>query len=115
MMYSVPFDVSDEIMDKDFLIPIGRAKIMKEGTDITITGHAKIVGHCVEAAEILEKEHGISAEVINLRSIRPLDRNSIINSVKKTNRIMSVEEGWPQHGVGAEISAIIISALNKMK
>jgi pyruvate dehydrogenase E1 component beta subunit len=85
MMYGVEFETTPEIMGKDFLIPIGKAKIEREGTDITITA----------AAEVLMKEHGISCEVINLRSLRPLDRPTILKSVKKTHRIVNVEEGWP--------------------
>lgn len=95
MMYGVTFDVPDHVLDKDFLIPLGRAKIQREGTDVTITAYARMVGIALQAADILQKEHGISAEVINLRTIRPLDRNAIIKSVKKTNRIVNVEEGWP--------------------
>ena len=82
-------------MDMDFLVDIGKAKIEKEGTDLTITAFSKMVGFSLEAAQILEKEHGISAEVINLRTLRPLHRDAIINSVKKTNRLINVEEGWP--------------------
>ena len=82
-------------MDPNFVIPIGKAKIERAGSDLTITAHAKMVGWAIEAAEILKKEHDIDAEVINLRSIRPLDRPCIIESVKKTNRIVNVEEGWP--------------------
>lgn len=108
MMYAVEFDLSKEAMDKDFLIPIGKAKIERQGTDVTITAHAKMVGHSLQAAEVLQRDHGISAEVINLRTIRPLDREAIINSVKKTNRIVSVEEGWPTCGVGAEIAACMM-------
>lgn len=110
MMYNREFDVPDHICDPNFLIPIGKAKIQREGTDCTITAHAKMVGHSLEAAEILQRDHGISVEVINLRTIRPLDRNTICDSVKKTNRIVSVEEGWPQHGVGAEIAASIMES-----
>jgi len=110
MMYGVPFEVPDHVMDKDFLIPIGKAKIEKEVTDVTITAFAKMVGFSLKAAEILQKEHGINAEVINLRTIRPLDRNAIINSVKKTNRIVSVEEGWPQCGIGSEIAGVIMES-----
>lgn len=84
-MYGISFPMSAEAMSEDFLIPIGKAKIEKEGSDVTIVAHSKMVGHSVEAAEILEKE-GIKAEVINLRSIRPLDIDAIIKSVKKTNR-----------------------------
>jgi len=108
MMYAVEFDLSKEAMDKDFLIPIGKAKTERQGTDVTITAHAKMVGHSLQAAEVLQRDHGISAEVINLRTIRPLDREAIINSVKKTNRIVSVEEGWPTCGVGAEIAACMM-------
>lgn len=67
-----------------------------------------MVGFSLQAAEILQKEHGINAEVINLRCLRPLDRNTILSSIKKTNRIVSVEEGWPQCGIGAEIAASIM-------
>lgn len=108
MMYGSSFHCPEEVMDKDFLIPIGRAKIMREGTDCTITAHAKMVGHSVQAAEILHRDHNISCEVINLRSIRPLDRNAVIKSVKKTNRIVNVEEGWSQCGIGSEIAAILM-------
>jgi len=108
MMYGVEFDLSAEVMDKDFLIPIGKAKIERAGTDVTITAHAKMVGHSLLAAEILQRDHNISCEVINLRSIRPLDRRTIIESVKKTNRIVNVEEGWPQHGIGSEVAACLM-------
>lgn len=108
MMYGVTFDTPDHVFDKDFVLPLNKAKVEKEGTDVTITAFSKMVGFSLEAAAILQKEHGINAEVINLRCIRPLDRNTIINSVKKTNRIVSVEEGWPQCGIGAEISALMM-------
>lgn len=110
MMYNKEFDVPAEQMDPSFVLPIGKAKIERAGTDLTIVGHAKMVGHALDAAEILQKDHGISVEVINMRTIRPIDRECIINSVKKTNRIVTVEEGWPQHGVGAEISACIMES-----
>ncbi|KAF1330784.1 Pyruvate dehydrogenase e1 component subunit beta, partial [Globisporangium splendens] len=107
LMYGVSFPVSEEAQSKDFVLPIGKAKIMKAGTDVTIVAFSRMVGYALEAAAELAKE-GIDAEVINLRSIRPFDRESIINSVKKTNRIVSVEEGWGQHGIGAEIAGIIM-------
>lgn len=110
MMYGIEFDMSDEVMDKDFLIPIGKAKIERAGTDVTITAHAKMVGHSLKAAEILQRDHNISVEVVNLRSIRPLDRRAIIKSVKKTNRIVNVEEGWPQHGIGSEVAALLMES-----
>ena len=108
MMYGVEFDIDPKIMDKDFLIPLGKAKIERAGTDVTITAHAKMVGHSLQAAEVLQRDHGISAEVINLRTLKPLDRDTIISSVKKTNRIVNVEEGWPQCGIGSEIAGILM-------
>ena len=110
MMYGVEFDVEDRIMDKDFLIEIGKAKIERPGTDVTITAHAKMVGHCLQAAEILQRDYNVSCEVVNLRSLRPLDRKSVIKSVMKTNRIVNVEEGWPQCGIGAEIAGILMES-----
>lgn len=110
MMYGVEFDVEDRIMDKDFLIEIGKAKIERPGTDVTITAHAKMVGHSLQAAEILQRDHNVSCEVVNLRSLRPLDRKSVIKSVMKTNRIVNVEEGWPQCGIGAEIAGILMES-----
>lgn len=108
LMYSVPFTFDKKIMDTEFLIPIGKAKFEREGTDVTIVSYSKMVGVCVEAAKILEAEHKISAEVINLRTLRPMDRKSIVNSVKKTGHIVTVEDGWPQSGIGAEISGVMM-------
>jgi len=85
MMYGVSFPMSPEAVKDDFLLPIGKAKIEREGSDVTIVAHSIMVGRSLDAAEKLAKE-GIKAEVINLRSIRPLDIGSIIRSVKKTNR-----------------------------
>ncbi|MED6197215.1 hypothetical protein PIB30_054586 [Stylosanthes scabra] len=102
LLYGESFPVSAEVLDSSFCLPIGKAKIEREGKDVTITAFSKMVGYALKAAEILAKE-GISAEIINLRSIRPLDRATINASVRKTNRLVTVEEGFPQHGVGAEI------------
>ncbi|GAB2232280.1 hypothetical protein Droror1_Dr00011312 [Drosera rotundifolia] len=107
LLYGESFPVSDEVLDSNFVLPIGKAKIERQGKDVTITAYSKMVGYALKAAEILAKE-GISAEVINLRSIRPLDTATINASVRKTNRLITVEEGFPQHGVGAEISASIV-------
>ncbi|OEJ69394.1 pyruvate dehydrogenase complex E1 component subunit beta [Magnetovibrio blakemorei] len=104
LLYGTSFEVP---ASEDFVLPIGKAKIERTGTDVTITAFSRMVGLALEAAELLAAE-GISAEVINLRTIRPLDTGTIINSVKKTNRIVSVEEGWPQSGVGAEIVAQVM-------
>jgi pyruvate dehydrogenase E1 component beta subunit len=104
LMYGESFDVPD--MD-DFLIPIGKAKVRREGSDVTIVSHSRMVGRALEAAEILAEE-GINAEVIDLRSLRPLDTDTVIESVKKTNRLVCAEEGWGQSGVGAEIAAVVV-------
>ncbi|PPQ98498.1 hypothetical protein CVT24_003989 [Panaeolus cyanescens] len=109
MMYGISFPMSAEAMSDNFLLPIGKCKVEREGTDVTLVGHSKMVGHCMEAAEALAKE-GIKAEVINLRSIRPLDIDTIIKSVKKTNRLVIVEGGWPGFGVGSEICAQIVES-----
>ena len=95
------------IESDDYIVPIGKAKVERVGTDVTITAFSRMVGFALEAAELLAAE-GISAEVVNLRTIRPMDTATIVESVKKTNRIVTVEEGWPQSGIGAEITAIIM-------
>ncbi len=92
--------------DEDFVIPIGRAKIEREGADVTIVAYSIMVGKALQAAETLA-EQGIDAEVINLRTIRPLDRHTVLESVKKTNRIVCAEESWPFAGIGSEIAALI--------
>ena len=102
ILYGQTFDVPD---DKDFTVPIGKAKIEREGTDVTVVTFSIMVGLALEAAEALA-EQGINAEVINLRTIRPLDVETIVNSIKKTNRVISIEEGWPVAGIGSEIAAI---------
>ncbi|MCX5614044.1 MULTISPECIES: pyruvate dehydrogenase complex E1 component subunit beta [Bombella] len=94
-------------VDEDFVLPIGKAKIEREGKDVTLVAFSIMVGVALEAAEQLAAQ-GIEAEVINLRSLRPLDTETIIKSVKKTNRIVSVEEGWPVAGIGSEICTIAV-------
>jgi len=108
LLYGVPFPLSDEAQSSDFVLEIGKANVEKEGTDVTIVAFSKMVGYSLDAAKILADEHGINAEVINLRSIRPLDIPTVVKSVMKTNRLVTVEEGWPQHGVGAEICAAMM-------
>ncbi len=93
-------------MDKNFLIPIGKAKIEKVGKDVTIIAFSIMVGKSLEAASVLEKD-GIDAEVINLRSLRPLDLDTILESVKKTNRVVTCEEGFSFSGIGSELSSLI--------
>uniref|UniRef100_A0A667XZB8 Pyruvate dehydrogenase E1 component subunit beta n=1 Tax=Myripristis murdjan TaxID=586833 RepID=A0A667XZB8_9TELE len=107
LMYGVPFEMSEEAQSKDFTIPIGKAKIERPGSHITLVSHSRFVGHCLDAAAVLAKE-GIECEVINLRTIRPLDVECIEGSVMKTNHLVTVEGGWPQFGVGAEICARIM-------
>jgi len=93
--------------DPEHLVPIGRARIVRQGAHVTITAFSRMVEVALEAAEILAGE-GIEAEIIDLRTLRPLDTACIIGSVKKTNRLISVEEGWPTAGIGAEISALVM-------
>ncbi|MAZ34499.1 MULTISPECIES: pyruvate dehydrogenase complex E1 component subunit beta [Thalassospira] len=104
ILYGQSFEVPD---DDDFVLPIGQAKIEREGTDVTIVAFSIMVGKALKAAEQLA-EQGISAEVINLRTIRPLDVNTIVRSVMKTNRIVTCEEGWHFAGIGAEIASVIM-------
>lgn len=110
LMYSMQFEASDKIMDMDFLLPLDKAKVMREGKHVTLVSFSRMVGLCLQAAQELEKK-GVSCEVINLRSIRPLDRQAIVTSVKKTHRLVVVEDGYPQHGVGAEICALAFESL----
>ncbi|KAI9001049.1 thiamine diphosphate-binding protein [Trametes punicea] len=109
LMYGVTFPMSAEAMSDTFLLPIGKAKVEREGSDVTIVAHSKMVTHSLEAADELAKE-GIKAEVINLRSIRPLDIETIKKSVKKTNRLVVAEGGFPAFGVGSEICAQIVES-----
>ena len=104
IMYGKTFDVPDV---EDFTIPFGKAKIEREGSDVTIVTFGIGMTYALAAADKLA-EDGISAEVINLRSIRPMDTETILASVRKTNRCVTVEEGWPQGSVGGYISSVIM-------
>lgn len=104
LMYGQKFEVTDDFDDE---IEIGKAIVLREGADITITAFSLQVGNALAAADLLA-DMGISAEVIDLRTLRPLDSNMIIESVKKTNRLVTVEEGWGFAGIGATISAIVV-------
>jgi len=101
ILYGQSFDAPD---DPDFVLPIGKARIERPGKDVTIAAFSIMVGKALQAAEELAKQ-GIDAEVINLRSLRPFDTETIVNSIKKTNRLVSVEEGWPFAGIGSELAA----------
>jgi pyruvate dehydrogenase E1 component beta subunit len=104
LLYGQSFEVPT---DPDYIVPLGRAKIVRPGSDVTITAFSLMVGKALEAAEALAGE-GIEAEVIDLRTLRPLDTGTIVESVKKTNRLVSVEEGWPFAGIGAEMAALMM-------
>ncbi|MBI5164103.1 MAG: pyruvate dehydrogenase complex E1 component subunit beta [Magnetospirillum sp.] len=104
LMYGQSFDVPDE---PDFILPIGKAKIERVGQHVTICAYSRMVHIALDAAAILAAE-GIEAEVINLRTIRPLDIGTIVESVKKTNRIVTVQEDWPFASVASEIAALVV-------
>ena len=104
MMYGLEFDVPEV---EDWVLPIGKAKVRREGTDVTITAHSRMVGFALQAAEQLAAE-GVSCEVVDLRTLRPLDHETIVESVRKTSRLVSAEEGWGPMGVGAEVVARVI-------
>jgi pyruvate dehydrogenase E1 component beta subunit len=103
LLYGTEFDVPDV---EDFVLPIGKARIRREGRHVTLVAHSRMVKFALDAADELAKQ-GIEAEVIDLRSLRPLDTATVIESVKKTNRIVCCEEGWRFFGVGAEIAAAV--------
>lgn len=96
-----------EVPEDDYVIPLGKAEVKREGTDISLIAHGRCAILCLEAAEALASEHDINAEVVDLRSIRPLDEEAILESVKKTNRAVLVEENKPFCGVAAQICSII--------
>jgi pyruvate dehydrogenase E1 component beta subunit len=102
VLYGHSFDVPE--LD-DFVLPIGKAKVLREGTDVTIVAFSLMVERALAAAEELAGA-GIEAEVIDLRTIRPLDVATVVRSLKKTNRLVSVEEGWPQFGLGSELAVL---------
>jgi pyruvate dehydrogenase E1 component subunit beta len=104
LVYGESFAVPD---DPEFIVPIGRARIARAGEHVTITAFSRMVKLAMQAAEELEKA-GISAEVIDLRTLRPFDVETVVASVKKTNRIVAVEEGWPFAGIGSELAAIMM-------
>jgi pyruvate dehydrogenase E1 component beta subunit len=101
MLYGLEFDVPAE---PDWIVPIGKALIRRPGRDVTITAHSRMVSVALKAAETLAGE-GIEAEVVDLRTLRPLDVGTILDSVRRTNRLVTVEEGWGACGIGAEICA----------
>jgi pyruvate dehydrogenase E1 component beta subunit len=104
ILYGQSFEVPDT---DDWLVPIGKARIVRPGADVTIAAFSIMVGKAMEAAEALAAE-GIDAEVIDLRSLRPLDSETVVESVKKTNRLVTAEEGWAFSGIGSELAALMM-------
>ncbi len=104
ILYGRSFEVP---ADPDHIVPIGRANIARAGADVTIAAFSLMVGHALEAAEALAAE-GIDAEVIDLRTINPLDIEALVASLEKTNRLVSVEEGWPFAGIGSELATVVM-------
>ena len=104
ILYGESFEVPT---DPDFVVEIGKARIMRPGSDVTLVGFSRMVGEALKAAELLAAE-GIEAEVIDLRSLRPLDHATIVASIRRTNRLVTIEEGWPLAGIGAEIAARVM-------
>lgn len=110
LMYSQEFKIDNpDFFDASKVAPIGKAKVMRPGNHVTVVSFSRMVGVCLTAAEELAKD-GISCEVINLRTIKPLDRETIINSVMKTGRLVAVEDGYPSSGVTAEILSVIMES-----
>jgi pyruvate dehydrogenase E1 component beta subunit len=97
------YNVKGEVPDGEHLVPIGVADVKREGADVTIVSHGKMVHVALQAADRLAKELEVEAEVVDLRSLRPLDTGSVIASVRRTNRAVVLEEGWPISGIGAQV------------
>lgn len=110
LQYGVAYKVSAEVQKEDFILPFGKAKIERVGSDITLVTHSRSVTWCLNAAETLRKEENVEAEVINLRSIKPMDVPTIVESVKKTGRCVAVDGGFPAFGFGSEIAAQIMES-----
>jgi len=104
MLYGHEFDVPDVA---DWLVPIGRARVRRTGGHVTLVAYARMVGFALQAAEELSRD-GVEAEVIDLRTLRPLDHETVVESVRKTNRLVTIEEGWGPFGVGAEVAARVV-------
>jgi pyruvate dehydrogenase E1 component beta subunit len=102
------YALKGEVPEGEYTVPLGKADVKREGTDVTIITWSRMWYFCAEAAELLAKEN-ISAEILDLRTLRPLDEEAILASVKKTHRVVIVEEGWPHSGVGAQVVDVIQS------
>ncbi len=109
MENTILYNESGEVPEGDYIVPLGVADVKRAGTDLTIIAHGRAVLTSLKAAEILAAEHDVSVEVVDLRSIRPLDTETILKSVRKTHRVLLVEENKPFCGIGAQISHLIQS------
>jgi len=101
------YGTKGEVPDDDYTVPFGKARVAREGDDITLISYGRQVNLCMRVADKLEEEDSVSAEVIDVRSIRPLDEETIVESVKKTHRAVAVQEQWRYFGVASEVAAII--------
>jgi pyruvate dehydrogenase E1 component beta subunit len=109
LLYGRAFPVTDAEASKDYVMEIGKARVERQGNHCTIVTFSRMTDLSLAAAAELEKS-GVSVEVINLLSLRPLDMATVVNSIKKTNHIVTVEDGWPLYGVGSEIAAGIMES-----
>ena len=107
MENTILYNDKSEVPAEEYLVPLGLADVKRPGTDLTIVAHGRAVAYSLKAAQLLEAEHDISAEVVDLRSIRPLDEATVLASVRKTNRVLLVEENKPFCGVGAQLAYLI--------
>jgi pyruvate dehydrogenase E1 component beta subunit len=101
------YNTKGDVPDGDYMVPFGQAKVTKEGADLTVISYSRMSAMALDVARRLEQENKLSVEVVDVRSLRPLDRETIVNSVKKTNRAIIFEEDWRSFGVGAEIAATL--------
>jgi pyruvate dehydrogenase E1 component beta subunit len=101
------YNVKGEVPGDDYMLPIGKAKVTKEGSDLTVISYSRMAAVALDVAQRMEEENKLSIEVVDLRSLRPLDHETILNSVRKTNRAIVFEEDWRSYGIGAEVAALI--------
>ena len=101
------YNVKGEEPTSDYIVPLGQAKVTKEGTDLTVISYSRMAAVALDVARRMERENNLSIEVVDVRSLRPLDRQTIVASVKKTNRAIVFEEDWRSYGIGAEIAATL--------
>jgi len=101
------YNVKGDVPDSDFTVPFGQAKVTKEGKDLTVISYSRMAAVALDVAQRMEQENQLSVEVVDVRSLRPMDTQTIVNSVKKTNRAIVFEEDWRSFGIGAEIAATL--------